>query len=91
MRPMDDDPEMAALSQLGGQMRRGRFMDALPAEEQEAIKIIISPGGGITIEGGSGDVDMDGQGAELEEDAQERATGAPGALGVSEEDEALQR
>ena len=27
-------------------------MDALPAEEQEAIRIIISPGGGVTIEGG---------------------------------------
>lgn len=71
----EDDPSLDALSMLGRTMGRGRFMDALPAEEQEAIRIVISPGGGVTISGGGGDVDMDGQTAENEEAAQQRATG----------------
>ena len=48
----DDEAQLAALDALSAQMGRGRIMDALPAEEQEAIRIIISPGGGVTIEGG---------------------------------------
>jgi len=71
MRPMDDDPEMAALAQMGDQMGRGRFMDALPPEEQDAIRIIISPDGSVQVEGGESVTPG-------EEEGQEMATGAGG-------------
>lgn len=44
MKP-EDDPALAALSDFGTKMRRGRFMDALPEEEQREITLLISPGG----------------------------------------------
>jgi len=63
----DDEAQLAALDALSAQMGRGRIMDALPAEEQEAIRIIISPGGGVTIEGGGDTESAEDQSMQAEE------------------------
>lgn len=71
----DNEDEIAALEALSSQMGRGRIMDALPAEEQEAIRIIITPGGGVSIEGGGGGGDTESA-EDAAMQAEEIATGA---------------
>lgn len=75
-----DDPELAALEAFGTQMRRGRFKDALPEEEQRTITLILTPGGGAEVVEDSGD-----PGAEVDPMAEE-AGEMPGA---PDEDESL--
>lgn len=65
---------MAALAELGTKMRRGRFMDQLPEEEQQEIRIIISPEGEVRVEGGADPSESPETGGE--EEAQDVATGA---------------
>lgn len=76
----NDDPELAALEAFGTQMRRGRFKDALPEEEQREITLILTPGGGAQVVSDTGaDPMMDG-------DPMGEAGEMPGA---PDEDEAL--
>jgi len=67
----NDDPELAALDAFGTQMRRGRFKDALPEEEQRQITLIITPGGGAEVLSDSADpmTDMDPMGEAGEDPA----------------------
>jgi hypothetical protein len=76
----NDDPELAALDAFGTQMRRGRFKDALPEEEQRQITLIISPGGQAQIVSDTGADDM---GEMSPDDEMAEMPGAP------DEDEAL--
>lgn len=48
MRP-EEDPALAALSDLCTSMRRGRFKDALPEEEQRQITLILTPQGAEVV------------------------------------------
>jgi hypothetical protein len=76
----NDDPELAALDAFGTQMRRGRFKDALPEEEQRQITLIISPGGQAQI------VDDTGADPMAEMSPDDEMAEMPGA---PDEDEAL--
>ena len=78
MNPIDDmsDPGMAALNAMSTKMRRGRFRDALPEEEQREITLILTPGGGAEVVSDSGAVDGPMEEAE-EAMGQETSTGEP--------------
>lgn len=86
MRP---DPEMDALESFGTSMRRGRFMDALPEEEQRQITLIISPDGGAQVIEDTG-ADMGGE-MPLDEEMGEPDAEQVGELNEEPEENELAR